>query len=92
MDPDEDPPLAAHGLVEVVPVVVLAAGDLPVELAQPLVRGGEVDDLDAALEKAAAHGCHPLRGAADYQGVYRLTYLRGPSGIVVMLAQDMRGD
>lgn len=52
----------------------------------------QVDDLDAALEKAAAHGCHPLRGVADYQGVYRLTYLRGPSGIVVMLAQDMRGD
>ena len=47
---------------------------------------------DAALEKAAAHGCHPLCGVADYQGVYRLTYLRGPSGIVVMLAQDMRGD
>lgn len=52
----------------------------------------QVDDLDAALEKAAAHGCHPLRGVADYQGVYRLTYLRGPSGIVVMLAQEMRGD
>jgi glyoxylase I family protein len=52
----------------------------------------QVEDLDAALEKAAAHGCHPLRGVADYQGVCRLTYLRGPSGIVVMLAQDMRGD
>lgn len=50
----------------------------------------QVDDLDAALETAAAHGCRPLRGVADYQGVYRLTYLRGPSGIVVMLAQDMR--
>ncbi|AXK47227.1 VOC family protein [Brachybacterium saurashtrense] len=46
-----------------------------------------VDDLDAALEIAARHGCHPLRGVADYQGVYRLTYLRGPSGILVMLAQ-----
>lgn len=50
-----------------------------------------VDDLDAALETAASHGCHPLRGVADYEGVYRLTYLRGPSGILVMLAQDMRG-
>lgn len=42
------------------------------------------------LEVAARHGCHPLRGVADYEGVYRLTYLRGPSGILVMLAQDMR--
>ncbi|HEX7352815.1 VOC family protein [Brachybacterium sp.] len=49
----------------------------------------QVDDLDAALEIAARHDCHPLRGVADYQGIYRLTYLRGPSGILVMLAQDM---
>ncbi|UYG17370.1 VOC family protein [Brachybacterium huguangmaarense] len=49
-----------------------------------------VDDLDAALEIAARHGCHPLRGVATYEDVYRLTYLRGPSGIIVMLAQDLR--
>ena len=49
-----------------------------------------VDDLDAALEVAARHGCVPLRGVATYQDVYRLTYLRGPSGILVMLAEDLR--
>lgn len=49
-----------------------------------------VDDLDAALAVAARHGCHPLRGVATYQDVYRLTYVRGPSGIIVMLAQDLR--
>lgn len=48
-----------------------------------------VDDIDAALEIAARHGCHPLRGVANYQDVYKLTYLRGPSGIIVMLAQDL---
>ncbi|MGP3705518.1 VOC family protein [Gordonia paraffinivorans] len=48
-----------------------------------------VDDLDAALEIAARHGCHPLRGVAEYEDVYKLTYLRGPSGIIVMLAQDL---
>ena len=41
------------------------------------------------LEVAARHGCHPLRGVANYEGVYRLTYLRGPSGILVMLAEDL---
>jgi len=49
-----------------------------------------VDDLDRALEIAAKHGCRPLRGVARYQDVYRLTYLRGPSGIIVMLAEELK--
>lgn len=48
-----------------------------------------VDDLDESLAIAARHGCYPLRGVANYRDVYRLTYLRGPSGILVMLAQDL---
>lgn len=48
-----------------------------------------VDDLEEALQIAATHGCRPLRGVATYQDAYKLTYLRGPSGILVMLAQDL---
>ena len=48
-----------------------------------------VDDIDASLAIAAKHGVYPLRGIANYQDVYRLSYLRGPSGIIVMLAQDL---
>lgn len=48
-----------------------------------------VDDIDEALKIAAKHGCHPLRGVATYGDVYRLTYLRGPSGIIVMLAEEL---
>ena len=49
-----------------------------------------VDDIDEALEVAARHGCHPLRGVATYEDSYKLTYVRGPSGIIVMLAEDLR--
>ena len=49
-----------------------------------------VDDLDEALAIAAQHGCHPLRGVATYEDVYRLSYVRGPSGIIVMLAQALQ--
>lgn len=49
-----------------------------------------VDDIDQALETAAKHGCHPLRGVATYGDLYKLTYLRGPSGILVMLAQKLK--
>jgi glyoxylase I family protein len=48
-----------------------------------------VDDIDEALETAARHGCHPLRGVATYGDVYKLTYVRGPSGILVMLAEEL---
>lgn len=49
-----------------------------------------VDDIDDALAIAAKHGCHPLRGVATYKDVYKLTYLRGPSGIIVMLAEALK--
>ncbi|MCF3937800.1 MULTISPECIES: VOC family protein [Gordonia] len=48
-----------------------------------------VDDLDEALQIAARHGCHPLRGVGTYGDSYRLTYVRGPSGIIVMLAEEL---
>ena len=49
-----------------------------------------VDDIDQALEIAAKHGCHPLRGVATYEDIYKLTYVRGPSGIIVMLAEELQ--
>jgi catechol 2,3-dioxygenase-like lactoylglutathione lyase family enzyme len=49
-----------------------------------------VDDIDDALEIAARHGCHPLRGVATYEDVYKLTYVRGPSGIPVMFAEELK--
>jgi glyoxylase I family protein len=49
-----------------------------------------VDDIDAALAIAAKHGCYPLRGVATYQDVYKLSYLRGPSGIIVMFAEELK--
>jgi glyoxylase I family protein len=49
-----------------------------------------VDNIDQALEIAARHGCHPLRGVATYEDVYKLAYIRGPSGIIVMLAEELK--
>src|SRR3954466_10583523 len=49
-----------------------------------------VDDIDEALEIAARHDCHPLRGVATYGDIYKLTYVRGPSGILVMFAQELK--
>ena len=51
-----------------------------------------VDDIDEALAIAARHGCRPLRGVATYEDVYKLTYLRGPSDILVMFAEELQKD
>ncbi len=82
-----------HGHIElfeyVHPDAVETEPTLPNEIGMHRVAF-QVDDLDESLAIAARHGCTPLRGVANYQDVYLLTYLRGPSGIIVMLAQDLR--
>jgi len=47
------------------------------------------NDIDEALDVAARHGCHPLRGVANYNDIYKLTYVRGPSGNIMMLAEEL---
>lgn len=49
-----------------------------------------VDDIDQALETAAKHDCYPLRGVGTYEDVYKLAYVRGPSGIIVMFAEELK--
>lgn len=70
------------------PKAIPTAPTLPHEIGMHRVAFS-VDDIDAALRIAARHGCHPLRGVATYRDLYKLTYLRGPSGILVMLAEDL---
>lgn len=71
------------------PAAIETEPTLPNEIGMHRVAFS-VDDLDEALAVAAQHGCYPLRGVATYEDVYRLTYVRGPSGIIVMLAQELR--
>lgn len=48
-----------------------------------------VDDIEASLAVCARHGFQPLRGVATYEDAYKLTYVRGPSGTILMLAQPL---
>jgi glyoxylase I family protein len=82
-----------HGQIELFeylhPDAIETEPTLPNEIGMHRVAFS-VDDIDAALEVAARHGCYPLRGVATYQDAYKLTYLRGPSGILVMLAEAVK--
>ncbi|MCU1634325.1 MAG: glyoxalase [Micrococcaceae bacterium] len=82
-----------HGRIELFeylhPDAIETSPTLPNEIGMHRVAFS-VDDIDAALEIASRHGCHPLRGVGTYRDLYKLTYLRGPSDILVMLAEDLK--
>ena len=47
----------------------------------------EVSDLQAAVDWAAAEGYGLVGGIGEYEGVWRMAYIRGPEGIIVSLAE-----
>lgn len=82
-----------HGRLELFeyihPEAIETRPTLPNEIGMHRVAFS-VDDIDRSLEVAARHGYRPLRGVATYEDLYKLTYVRGPSGILVMLAQELK--
>jgi catechol 2,3-dioxygenase-like lactoylglutathione lyase family enzyme len=48
-----------------------------------------VDDIDDTVTRLRAHGAELLGGVAQYEGIFRLCYLRGPAGIIVALAEQI---
>ena len=82
-----------HGRLELFeyihPTAIESKPAIPNEIGMHRVAFS-VDDIDQALEIAARHGCQPLRGVATYEDVFKLTYIRGPSGIIVMLAEELK--
>jgi catechol 2,3-dioxygenase-like lactoylglutathione lyase family enzyme len=47
----------------------------------------EVDDLQEAVDRAAADGYGLVGGIGEYEGFWRMAYVRGPEGIIVSLAE-----
>ncbi|THA76037.1 VOC family protein [Streptomyces sp. A0642] len=47
----------------------------------------EVHDIQAAVERAADDGYGLVGGIGEYEGVWRMAYVRGPEGIIVSLAE-----
>ena len=47
-----------------------------------------VEDIDDVIARMRAHGAEII-GEMQYEGTYRLVYLRGPEGIIVGLAEEL---
>jgi catechol 2,3-dioxygenase-like lactoylglutathione lyase family enzyme len=49
-----------------------------------------VDDIDDVVDRLRGHGAELLGGIARYEDIYRLCFMRGPEGIIVGLAEQLR--
>ena len=48
-----------------------------------------VDDVDDTVARLRNHGGELVDSIVNYEGVYRLCYVRGPEGIIVALAEEL---
>ena len=48
-----------------------------------------VDDVEDVLARLSAHGAELVGELEEYEGIYRLCYIRGPEGIIVALAEQL---
>jgi catechol 2,3-dioxygenase-like lactoylglutathione lyase family enzyme len=49
----------------------------------------EVNDLQAAVDWAATEGYGLVGGIGEYEGTWRMAYVRGPEGIIVSLFEGI---
>src|SRR3954452_4313000 len=49
-----------------------------------------VDDIDDVVARLRSHGGELVGEIAQYEDIYRLCFLRGPEGIVIGLAEQLR--
>lgn len=50
----------------------------------------EVDNLDDTLARLSKGGATVFDEIVNYEGVYRLCYIRGPEGILIGLAEELK--
>jgi catechol 2,3-dioxygenase-like lactoylglutathione lyase family enzyme len=49
-----------------------------------------VDDLDDTLARLRKHGAKLVGDVVQYEQIYRLCYIRGPEGLLIGLAEELR--
>jgi catechol 2,3-dioxygenase-like lactoylglutathione lyase family enzyme len=50
----------------------------------------KVDDVNDTVARLRAHGAVLVGEIAQYEDIYRLCFIRGPEGIIVGLAQELK--
>ncbi|WP_037151534.1 VOC family protein [Rhizobium freirei] len=71
------------------PAVVADHRNAPVNALGYLRVMFTVDDIDETLERLRKQGAQLVGDVVDYNGIYRLCYIRGPEGLLIGLAQEL---
>ena len=83
-----------HGRLElsrfIAPPVVADHRTAPVNALGYLRVMFAVDDLDDTLERLGKHGAKLVGEVVNYENVYRLCYIRGPEGLLIGLAEELK--
>ena len=73
----------------VTPPVVADHRNAPVNALGYLRVMFAVDDIDDTLARLREHGAELVDEVVQYEDVYRLSYIRGPEGLLIGLAQEL---
>jgi catechol 2,3-dioxygenase-like lactoylglutathione lyase family enzyme len=72
------------------PAVVADHRNAPVNALGYLRVMFAVDDLDETLVRLRSHGAQLVGEVVQYEESYRLCYIRGPEGLLIGLAEELR--
>jgi catechol 2,3-dioxygenase-like lactoylglutathione lyase family enzyme len=73
------------------PPTVADHRDAPVNALGYLRVMFAVDDIDDTVDRLGKHGAQLVSSeVVQYEDMYRLCYIRGPGGLLIGLAQDLR--
>ncbi|HVX41350.1 MAG TPA: VOC family protein [Gemmatimonadaceae bacterium] len=72
------------------PTVVADHRTAPVNALGYLRAMFTVDDVDDTIDRLRKHGAELVGDVVQYEDVYRLCYIRGPEGILIGLAEELR--
>jgi catechol 2,3-dioxygenase-like lactoylglutathione lyase family enzyme len=72
------------------PAVVADHRNAPVNALGYLRVMFTVDDIDDTLARLSRRGAQLVGEVVQYEDVYRLCYIRGPEGVLIGLAEELR--
>ncbi|MES2622885.1 MAG: VOC family protein [Patescibacteria group bacterium] len=74
----------------IVPKIIADHRNAPVNSLGYLRAMFTVSDIDEVLERLKKHGAEIVDEVVQYENSYRLCYIRGPEGLLIGLAQELK--